>query len=363
MSSPRFYALDALRGLAIALMILVNTPGSWQQVYTPLLHAPWDGFTFADIVFPTFLFVVGAAMFYSLKTTVLSKDSVWRVSSRALKLIGIGVLLNYVPFTVELAELRLPGVLQRIGLAYWCAALLVLCVKRSHLLFVAIALVLLYWLALVVGGGEQPYSLEHNLVRQWDLAIFGAAHLYQGFGVAFDPEGLLSTVPCVVAVLIGFGTASCLQGKQQKDALRLLLLSGVALVVLAMLWQMLWPVNKALWSGSYLALSSGLILLLLAMLVWCIDIKGWTSLAEPLKVYGTNPLFIYILSWLWAVLIGQLIFIPTEAGPVSLYQWGFEQLAIVFPAKLASFVFALLHVVGFWYLSLLLYKRNIVIKL
>ena len=363
MSAPRFYALDALRGLAIALMILVNMPGSWQHVYSPLLHAPWDGFTFADIVFPTFLFVVGAAMFYSLKTTVLSKQSVWRISSRALKLIGIGVLLNYVPFSVELTELRLPGVLQRIGLAYWCAALLVLSVKRSSLPFIALALVLLYWLALVVGGGEQPYSLEHNLVRQWDLAIFGAAHLYQGFGVAFDPEGLLSTLPCIVAVLIGFATASFLQGKQHNEALRLLLLSGLAFVILAMFWQLLWPVNKALWSGSYLALSSGLILLLLAILVWCIDIKGWTALAEPLKVYGTNPLFIYILSWLWAVLIGQLILIPAEAGSVSLYQWGFKQLAMIFPAKLASFVFAVLHVIGFWYLSLLLYKRNIVIKL
>jgi predicted acyltransferase len=363
MSSPRFYALDALRGLAIALMILVNTPGSWQHVYTSLLHAPWDGFTFADIVFPTFLFVVGAAMFYSLKTTELSTDSFWRVSSRALKLIGIGVLLNYVPFNVELAELRLPGVLQRIGLAYWLAALVVLSVKRSYLPVIAVSLVLLYWLALVLGGGEQPYSLQHNLVRHWDLAIFGAAHLYQGFGIAFDPEGLLSTVPCVVAVWIGFGTAAVLQGKQQQQALRLLLGCGVGLVVLALVWHWWWPINKALWSGSYLALSSGLILVLLSLLVWSIDIKGWTRLAEPLKVYGTNPLFIYILSWLWAVLIGQLIFIPTDTGSVSLYQWGFELLAVVLPFKLASFVFALLHVIGFWYLSLLLYKRNIIIKL
>lgn len=363
MSSQRFYALDALRGLAIALMILVNNPGSWQQVYSPLLHAAWDGFTFADIVFPTFLFVVGAAMFYSLKNTGLSKESLWRVSSRALKLIGIGIVLNYVPFTVELTELRLPGVLQRIGLAYWIAALLVLSVRRKYLTILAATLVLLYWLLLVLGGGEQPYSLEHNLARQLDLAIFGAAHLYQGFGMPFDPEGLLSTLPCIVAVLIGFGTASLLQGKSHNDALRVLLLSGVALVMLAAFWQLFWPVNKALWSGSYLALSSGLILLLLAILLWCIDIKGWGSFAEPLKVYGTNPLFIYILSWLWAVLIGQLIFIPTEAGPVSLYGWAFEQLALIFPAKLASFVFALLHVVGFWYLSLLLHKRNIIIKL
>lgn len=363
MSAPRFYALDALRGLAIALMILVNTPGSWQHVYSPLLHADWDGFTFADIVFPTFLFVVGAAMFYSLKTTELCGKSVWRISSRALKLIGMGVLLNYVPFTVELSELRLPGVLQRIGLAYWLAALLVLTVKRRYLPVISVALVLLYWLALRLGGGEQPYSLEQNLVRQWDLAIFGAAHLYQGFGVAFDPEGLLSTLPCVVAVVIGFGTASTLQGREHQAALRLLCLAGVVLIALAALWHLVWPVNKALWSGSYLALSSGLILLLLAALIWCIDIKGWTALAQPLKVYGTNPLFIYILSWLWAVLIGQLIWMPTEAGSVSLYQWGFELLALVFPAKLASFVFALLHVIGFWYLSLLLYQRNIVIKL
>jgi predicted acyltransferase len=363
MAAHRFYALDALRGLAIALMILVNTPGSWQHVYSPLLHAAWDGFTFADIVFPTFLFVVGAAMFYSLKTASWSGQTVWRVSNRALKLIAIGVLLNYVPFSGELAELRLPGVLQRIGLAYWLAALMVLSLKPRDLTAVAVALVGLYWLALLWGGGEQPYSLEHNLVRQWDLAIFGAAHLYQGFGLPFDPEGLLSTVPCIVAVLMGYAVAAALQGKTPHDALRLLVVSGGLLLVLAAIWKFFWPVNKALWSGSYLALSNGLILLLLAFLVWCIDIKGWTKIAAPLQVYGTNPLFIYVLSWLWAVLIGQLILFSTENGLVSLGQYGFELLTLLFPAKLASFIYALLHVTGFWYLSLLLYRRHIIIKL
>ncbi|WP_337842899.1 heparan-alpha-glucosaminide N-acetyltransferase domain-containing protein [Rheinheimera sp.] len=361
MSASRFYALDALRGLAIALMILVNTPGSWAYVYSPLLHAAWDGFTFADLVFPTFLFVVGASMYFSLSKLQPGAAAVWRISERALKLIALGILLNYLPFTEPLAELRLPGVLQRIGLAYWAGALLVLYLPKRALWPSAALLVFGYWALLLLGSAE-PYSLEHNLVRQLDLAVFGAAHLYQGFGMAFDPEGLLSTLPCVTAVILGYATVLWLKKQSQQQAVRGLTLAGVALIVLALCWHWLWPINKALWSGSYLALSTGLILCLLAALVWLVDIKGQQQLASPLTVYGTNPLFIYVLSWVWAVVFG-LITVQGADGTISAYQWTFLQLASLMPEKLASLLFALAHVVGFWALSLWLYKRNIIIKL
>ena len=357
MSGSRFYALDALRGLAIALMILVNTPGSWQHVYQPLLHAQWDGFTFADIVFPAFLFVVGGAMFYSLRRTKPDADTFIRIARRSALLVLIGILLNWFPFTNALTELRLPGVLQRIGLCYGIAAVLVLLLKRRYLPWLVITLLVLYWLLLQLGSA-QPYSLESNLVRQVDLYLLGANHLYQGFGVAFDPEGVLSTLPAVTSVLLGYYVAWQLSERNVRAGAIWLLNAGLLLLLLAWLCSQFWPLNKALWSGSYVLLSAGLLLCVLAALVWLCDIKGRQEWLQPLVTYGTNPLFIYILSWLWAVTLGLI-----PVADSNLYQLLFSLLAQCLQAKLASLVFALLHVVLFWWLSRLLYRRNIIIRL
>lgn len=357
-SSTRFYALDALRGLAIALMILVNTPGSWQHVYSPLLHAPWDGFTFADIVFPAFLFVVGAAMFYSLRHAELNMATLARIAKRSALLFAIGVLLNWFPFTTALAELRIFGVLQRIALCYAVAAVLVLMLKGRYLPVIAGSILLLYWGLLLGFGTEQPYSLSGNAVLQLDLYLLGAAHLYQGFGIAFDPEGLLSSLPAVVSVLAGYYVAAKLKVRSAQAGALWLLYAAAVLLLTAWLCSMVWPVNKALWSGSYVLLSVAILLLILATLVWLCDVRRQRTLLQPLIVYGSNPLFIYILAWLWAV---SAALIPLAGS--NLYQYSFELLAQLFAAKAASLLFALLHVVWFWWLSLLLYRRNIIIKL
>lgn len=358
MAGQRFVALDALRGLAIALMILVNTPGSWQHVYTPLLHAAWDGFTFADIVFPGFLFVVGAAMFYSLRTATLTPATCWRIIKRSSLLFAIGVLLNWYPFTTELAQLRIPGVLQRIGLCYAVAAVLVLLLRGRYMLYVSGALLLAYWLLLTQFGGAAPFSLHDNAVLKLDLVVFGAAHLYQGFGIAFDPEGLLSSLPAVVSVLVGFYVAQQLSKRDALAGARWLVFAALVSLIAALVLAQWWPLNKALWSGSYVLLSSAILIALLALLVWLSDIRQQHKLVQPLVTYGTNPLFIYILSWLWAA---TLMRIPLADS--NLYQASFELLATLLPLKLASLLFALLHVVGFWWLSGVLYRRNIIIRL
>ena len=357
MAAHRFYALDALRGLAIALMILVNTPGSWQHVYSPLLHAPWDGFTFADLVFPAFLFVVGAAMFYALRRSQPDAATFSRIAKRSALLVLIGIALNAFPFQHSLADWRLPGVLQRIGLCYGIAATLVLVINRRYLPVLAVALLLVYWLLLQLGSA-QPYSLQHNLARQLDLALLGANHLYQGFGIAFDPEGVLSTLPAVVSVLLGYYAAQQLSGRSAAAGAVWLLNAGTILLLLAWLSSQFWPVNKALWSGSYVLLSTGLLLWLLAFMLWLADIKGRRALLQPLVTYGSNPLFIYVLSWLWAVTLGLL-----PVGDSNLSQTLFMLLGQLLPLKLASLVFALAHVVMFWWLSRVLYRRNIIIRL
>jgi predicted acyltransferase len=365
----RFVALDALRGLAIALMILVNTPGSWSHVYSPLLHAPWHGFTFADIVFPGFLFVVGAAMFYALKHASLDRATVLKIFKRSALMFLCGVFLNWF-WGQELATLRVMGVLQRIAVCYAVAALLILALRRGNnaasalqlkLPIVAAALLVGYWLLLQLGS--DPYGLEGNIVRQLDLTLFGAAHLYQGFGIAFDPEGILSCLPAVVNVLLGYWVAVGLAGRNQQQGFRWLLAVGAILVLLALGSSYYCPINKALWTGSYVALSGGLLVWLLALMVWLVDIKGWRAVAEPLQIYGSNPLFIYMLSWIWAVIIGELLVWQHAGQALSVYQFGFDLLATVFPEKFASLVFALLHVLLFWLVSLVLYRKKIFIKL
>ncbi|WP_348729114.1 heparan-alpha-glucosaminide N-acetyltransferase domain-containing protein [Rheinheimera texasensis] len=359
-NSARFYALDVLRGLAIALMILVNTPGSWSHVYSPLLHASWDGFTFADIVFPGFLFVVGAAMAFSLKDSRLSSAVVAKIAKRALLMFGCGLLLNFLSHP-DLATLRIPGVLQRIALCYALAALLVLSLPKRGL-WAAVLLLLGGYFALLQLS-PAPFSLEQNIVRTLDLAVFGTAHVYQGFGVAFDPEGLLSTLPATVNVLLGYLVATGLKGKAPLQAVRDLAAFGAVLVLLALAGHWLWPVNKALWSGTYVALSSGLLLWLLAALVYLVDIRKATKLTEPLRIYGTNPLFIYMLSWMFSVATGRWLSWSTADGTQSVAGLLYTALSSLLPLQAASLVFALLHVVLFWALSLWLYRRQIFIKL
>ncbi len=356
----RFYALDVLRGLAIALMILVNTPGSWQHVYTPLLHAPWHGFTFADIVFPGFLFVVGAAMAFSMKQAPRNLATVQKILKRTALMFACGLFLNWF-WLLEWENLRIMGVLQRIALAYGVAALMVLYLPKVAVLPSALALVAMYFGLLQLG--EMPYELAGNWVRQVDLGVFGPSHLYQGFGVPFDPEGLVSTIPAVFNVLIGFWVADRLQAKSAEQGIRWLAVVGVGLIGSAVLLSLVWPINKALWTGSYAFLAAGLLVWLLAMLVYLVDVRQLKQLTEPLRIYGTNPLFIYMLSFIWSMSLGRLLHIEFGGDVVSVSQFLFDGLAQTMPAKVASLCFALSHVLLFWWVSKWLYQRGIFIKL
>ncbi len=376
MTTTRFVALDALRGLILALMILVNTPGSWSAVYSPLLHADWHGFTFADLVFPGFLFVVGAAMFFALKTQAWSAASVKKVLRRTLLMFVLGLGLNFL-WTPDVSQMRLMGVLQRIALCYGLAALLVLALKplftgakQQYLMPLFGALLLaFYWLLLQLGG-PAPYSLEGNIVGVIDRALLGEHRLYQGFGMPFDPEGLPSTLGAVVNVLLGYWVAGELSQRQPKAGMLWLLAVGALMLLLSQLLAPIWPVNKALWTGSYVLQSTGLLLGLLALMVWLVDIRNFAFIAEPLRVYGSNPLFIYILSWCWTVLLSKVLVWQLagagggiESTEMSAYQWLYQLLQSGLADKPASLLFALLHVGLFWFISYVLYRRQIFIKI
>jgi predicted acyltransferase len=356
--ATRYLALDALRGFTIAMMILVNTPGSWSFIYAPFAHADWHGVTPTDLVFPFFLFVVGSAMYFSLgkQTMSLTPAVALSITRRTLMIFALGLIFNGVLGGWE--NLRIMGVLQRIALAYALAAVIVLMVARTGVYVISALLLLGYWLLLVLGGGADPFDLTTNLVVKFDLAVLGADHLYQGKGVPFDPEGLLSTLPAVVNVLIGFEITRLLVAQpDRRRGLIMLLQLGTAGIVLGLLWNFWLPINKSLWTSSFVIYTAGYFCFALALFVWIVDIQKSQRLAQPFIIYGSNSIFIYMLAPFW---VHAYVYIPF--GGTNFYDGLFLLLAQVFPPKFASLLFALLHVSLFWIVSWLLYRKKIFIR-
>lgn len=360
MIKQRFPALDIMRGLTLALMILVNTPGSWSHVYSPLLHADWHGFTPTDFIFPFFLFMVGAALFFSQRSLmqphITAGERHKKIIKRTFLLFAIGLFLNIFPFTTPLDHIRILGVLQRIALAYGIAAFIVLYAGDKARWLISITILLGYWLLLQLS--DQPYSLEGSLARQVDLAILGAGHLWQGKGIAFDPEGLLSTLPAVVNVLLGFEVARILSlGNSSGSALKKLALISVFLIGTALLWSIVFPINKSLWTSPFVLITSGVgIAVLLALVLLEKTPAKW--LLNLLAPFGKNPLFIYALSFMWSTLLYTL-----KIGEQSCYEFFYQQLCRFLDVYVASLTFALIHVLLFWCVAKWMDRKGIVISL
>lgn len=358
----RLLSLDVFRGMTIFFMIVVNTPGSWNYVYAPLLHAKWNGCTPTDLVFPFFMFIVGISMAISYKPTETSKNEwVKRSLSRGLKIILIGLLLNWFPFfTNPLQELRIYGVLQRIGLAFLIAGVLVAYIKPKYIWGLIAVLLLGYWGILLTAGSE-GLTLEGNLVRTLDLYLFGENHVYKGYGIPFDPEGLLSTIPSVGTVLLGYLTGLRISDKSfdVQDKVNWLLKIGVLLVVVGLIWSFVgFPINKPIWSSSYVLYTAGLGMIVFAFLIWLIDmnhIKNWTYVFQA---FGKNPLVTYIMS---GVLVKTSLLI--HVGDMNLYQWLYVNIyQLVFGNYLGSLLFALSVVMLIWVIAWWMDRRGIIVK-
>ncbi len=358
----RLSSLDAFRGLTIAGMILVNTPGSWEYVYPPLRHAAWEGCTPTDLVFPFFLYIVGVAMWFSFKKFGHRGDRqiYLKIAKRAALIFLIGLLLNAFPFyDLELSSLRIMGVLQRIAVAFFLGAVICTSIRREWLPYVAAAILLGYWGLLSLGGSD-PYSLENNLVLTVDLALLGADHLYGGFGIPFDPEGLLSSIPAIGTVIIGYLVGSYIdRSKMQRPALSTLVAVGVLGIAIGMLWGRVFPIIKALWTSSYVLYTAGIATLVLTLFVWLIDMKGIKKWSQPLIVFGLNPLFIYALS---GIIIRIMWMIKWDDGEQALQPFIYNGLASVFGDTGGSLAFAILYVMLHWLIAWWMYKRKIFIK-
>ncbi len=361
----RLLALDIFRGITIAFMILVNTPGSWSHVYAPLLHAKWDGCTPTDLVFPFFIFIVGVSMSYSFNKYQNTERSQWisKILKRTALIFLIGLVLNWFPFyNKSIGDLRIFGVLQRIALAYGGAALLLVFLKDKTWLRAAFVIILLgYWAILMFFGGEDPLSLANNLVRSIDLKLFGENHLYGGYGMPFDPEGLLSALPAIGTALLGYFVGKEIQSDPDiSKTIPRIVIAGFILISIATAWHYLgFPINKPIWSSSYVLFSGGIATAFLGLLLWIIDVKGWKKWSFPFRAFGLNSLVSYVLSGLF-VKISFLI----KIDGANLYSWIYKNVfSALFGNLNGSFLFAITYVMFIWFFAWLLYRKGKIIKI
>jgi len=363
-ASGRLMSLDVFRGMTVAFMIIVNTPGTWSHVFAPLRHASWHGCTPTDLVFPSFLFISGVAMWYSLRkyNFEFSGPALFRILRRVALIFLVGLFLNIFPrFVRDYDTLRIMGVLQRIALAWGLGAIVVLMVRRNYVWIATIVLLFGYWALMYFFGGSDPYSLEGNFARQVDIKILGEKHLYGGFGVPFDPEGLLSTIPAVATVLLGFMAGNLISslGTSWKTVGWLAII-GAVLIGAGLLWGQYFPINKPIWTSSYVLYAGGIGMMILALLFMIVDIwglKGWTGF---FNTFGTNAIFTYVLAGIWTKTM-----LSIKIGEVTLYNWIFTHICspLFEEQKLASLLFAIIQVTIIWAFGYILYRRKIIIRL
>ncbi len=371
--SARLPALDVFRGLTVAAMILVNNPGNWGQVYAPLRHAAWHGWTPTDLIFPFFLFIVGV-------TTTLSLDArrargatdgelATGIARRGLIIVALGLLVSAFPFfpPEHLARIRLPGVLQRIGIAYLVAALVVLHGSRRARIAAAAALLLGYWALLtlvpVPGIGHPTLQPPAATLGAWLDRRLLDGHLWAATR-SWDPEGVLSTLPAIASVLLGALAADFLREERPlAQRVRRLALAGAVAAGVGLIWGLVFPINKNLWTSSYAVFTAGAAALVLALCFWLIEVRGWRAWTRPFVVFGVNPIVAFVGSAMLSRLLYTTIRVPYEGATVPLQQAIHRSLfASWLPPKPASLAFALAMVALWWAVLALLDRRGVRLK-
>jgi predicted acyltransferase len=364
----RYKPLDVFRGFTVAGMILVNNPGSWSHVYPLLGHAHWNGCTFADLVFPFFLFMVGMSIFlaYQKRGFELNRTNTTKILKRTLVIFLLGMGLAAFPFFRGwdyYTRFRFMGVLQRIALAYGGGALLCLSLNRKQLIGLVALILVGYW-AMLGYYGPDPFSLEHNLVLTVDKAVFGEAHLWRGTGIPFDPEGLLSTLPSIATVIIGFLVASFLIKSDHPLDVKKMVASGLVLILIGWVWGLAFPINKSIWTSSFVIFTAGFALIVLA--VFILAMARWGNDREFFhffEVYGVNPLAAFVGSGLLAKMMYMIKFTMDDGTRKSISSLLFHSVyEPIMGAGPGSLAFALTHVF-FWYLVLrFMYHRKWFLK-
>lgn len=401
-TTKRILAIDILRGITIAGMVMVNNPGSWSHIFAPLEHAEWNGMTPTDLVFPFFMFVMGMCIFIALRKFQFEANgkTIRKIVKRMLLLYLIGIAMGWfskfchrwadplegASFTDQVIytlwsfdTIRLTGVLARLAVCYGITALLAITVKHKYLIHIVGTLLIGYFIILLLGNGFAYDS--SNLLSVVDRNILTASHMYDDNGI--DPEGLLSTLPAIAHTLIGFLVGKRIFGERASadvstdvrthstDVRTHIILSkavplfviGTVLTFAGFLLSYGCPLNKKIWSPTFVLATCGLASLSLALLTWIIDVKGYNKWCKFFEVFGVNPLFLFILSGFWAILFGT---VHISVGGVSKTITGFLYNDVYVPLlgdNLGSLVYALMIVAINWCIGYYLYKKRIFIKL
>lgn len=406
--TTRYIALDVLRGMTVAGMVLVNNPGTWSHIFSPLRHAPWAGCTPTDLVFPFFLFVVGAAMAFSFAkyNEGLNAKSIKKLLKRGLLIFLVGLALNAFPFikfpldpdlsiwgniVEKFSHLRILGVLQRIALSYVVGGFVALWLKNPKKIIPGIAiLIVVEWIILLligdssaplVNGGKGALSLAGQGAGAVDVNLFnwfgliGENHVYHGDGIPFDPEGLVGVLGGACTVLLGFLIGNiCRKGDDKVEVIAKLFVIGMICLALGMVLSIWLPIIKKLWTGSYVLYAGGWAILMLAFFIYFIDVRGKEKSLLPFKALGMNPLFAFVMAGLFAKILGQMITWTNSAGEkFSVLSWYFKKVCCpIFSNPIfgesssnefSSLFFALSYVAVFTLMAWILYKKRIVIKI
>ncbi|MEO8890948.1 MAG: DUF5009 domain-containing protein [Coleofasciculaceae cyanobacterium] len=378
--SLRLASLDVFRGITIAAMILVNIAGVADQVYPYLVHADWNGCTPTDLIFPFFLFIIGVAMSFSLAkyTDLLSNLSLnnkdwrglyWRIIYRSVFLFSLGLLLNGF-WNYDWHTIRIMGVLQRISLSYFVAALIILKLPTKAQYLIAFSLLIIYWLLMsfisVPDYGVGNLTRDGNLGAYLDRLIIGTAHLYKGdqFNSLGDPEGLFSTIPAVVNVLLGYFTGEWLRKKPVKSGTSIsLVLAGLSCLVIGQVWDFWFPINKKLWTSSYVVFTTGWALLLLASCYELIEVRGLRRWGKPFEIMGLNAIFIFITSVLMIKILVKTHIGIGEKAP-NTYTWIYENFFASWAGAMnGSLLFAIVTLLFWWLVVYIMYRKRWFVKI
>jgi predicted acyltransferase len=387
----RFYSLDVFRGATVALMIMVNNPGSWAHIYSPLEHASWHGATPTDLVFPFFLFAVGNAMAFVMPKLEQAGTAAFlkKVITRAVLIFAIGLFLNWSPFVRWSGEslvfkswvdpenpnsgIRILGVLQRIAISYLFASLIVYFFKLRGAFVASVIILMAYWmLCMFLGTPGDQYSLDGFFGTNVDKAVLGIPHMYKGEGVPFDPEGLVSTLTSIVQVIFGYFVGNYIQQKGKTyEMLSNLFVAGTILIFTGLCWDLIFPMNKKIWTSSFVIYTSGLAMTVLSIFIYLIEFKNakgaWSRFFD---VFGKNPLFIFVLSGFLPRILALMRWVdhvdPATGKNVytSAMPWFYEHICkpVSENLKNGSLFYAICMIVFYWSIVYLLDRKKIYIR-
>ena len=366
-TNQRLLALDIFRGITIAGMILVNNSGSWDYVYAPLHHASWNGLTPTDLIFPFFMFIMGISTYISLKKYDFkwSGATAWKIIRRSLVIfaIGVGVIWFWLAMyyqNMSFDYIRLLGVLQRLAICYGVVALVAISMKHKHIPWLIAGILLSYLCLLLLGSGFE-YS-ENNVLSIVDRTVLGTRVWIDDNGIA--PEGLLSTIPCIAHVLIGFYCGKLImEAKDVNEKIQRLFLVGTMLTFSGFLLSYGCPINKKIWSPTFVIVTCGLASCFLALLIWIVDVKGKKVWSRCFESFGVNPLFLYVIGDVLSVLFMNIRLTFAEES-ITLRQFIYgEILQPVLGNYPGSLAYSLLLVSLVWAVGYVLYKKKIYIKI